>query len=216
MTRTPPEVPAKRPRNVFSDDRARWFRGFAWGAFPGTFIGVVVLAKYGVVAGIAVFLLFTLGVGGVAIAVSETVGEMVRGVTDGKARPSPGTHSRADALLVRGDAKAAVDVLRASLEQFPDDPDAWLRIARIQRDEFERPREALVAFRRGRATGACTTAQMRLTMREMLETAGGLGQRHLVSADLEAHRDAFEGTEEAAWATRELDELSRPGDASAS
>ena len=220
MTRTPPEVPAKPlrgiRRDVRSDDRARWLKGFAWGAFPGTFIGMVVLVVHGPVAGVVVFLVLTLGTGGVAMAVSESAGALVQGVTDPKGRPGPGAHSVVDALVMRGEVEEALTRLRISIESYPDDADARIRVARLLRDEMKDPRAALSAFREGRESECFTVRQMRVSMREMVELARSTGDLDAVLPDLAAHRERFAGTDEAAWAAGVLDELSRPGDASAS
>lgn len=166
--------------------------------------------------GFFVMVVITLGAGGAAILLSEAVGAMVRGATNPAGRPGPGRHSGADALVVRGDPEAAIAVLRASLEEFPDDAEAMMKIAHILRNDVGDARRAITAFRRARMSGALSEGRMRLAMREMLELARSLDQSHMVVADLKEHQKLFEGTAEDVWASRELVRITRPGDASPS
>ena len=86
-----------------------------------------------------------------------------------------------------------------------------MKIAHILRSEIRDPRRAIVAFRHARMSGALSEGQMRLAIREMLELARGLGQPHLVVADLQEHRRLYSGSAEEMWATRELAEAGAPG-----
>lgn len=235
MTRSPREVPAKLPeerpdpavsssraarrsvlRDVRGDRRARWFKALAWGGFPGLFIGALIGVLEGPLAGIFAMAAITLGAGGFAILISETAGEAVRGVTNPRGRSRPGRHSGAEALVMRGEPEAAISVLRASLEEYPDDGQAMMKIAHILRNEVGDARRAIVAYRHARMSGALSEGQMRLAIREMLELARGIDYLHLVVADLEEHRGRREGTSEEAWASRQLAELTPPDGASAS
>ena len=223
MTRSPREVPAKLPgnrpdpagssprsagrstlRDVDGDQLARWLKALAWGAFPGLFIGALLGALEGPVVGIFAMVAITLGAGGFAILISETAGEAVRGVTNPRGRSRPGGHSGAEALVLRGEPEAAISVLRASLEEYPDDGHAMMKIAHILRSEIGDQRRAIVAFRHARMSGALSEGQMRLSIREMLELARGVGHPHLVVADLKEHRKLYSGTPEEIWATGEL------------
>ena len=50
---------------------------------------------------------------------------------------------------------------------------------------------------------------MRVTIREMLDLARGIGEPARVAADLARQRDAYAGTDEAEWAAAELAEVKR-------
>jgi len=200
---------AMRARDVDSAARAHRVKAFSWGAYPGLVIGGLIAVGGSPLLGVVVMVSITAGVGGAALLLSNSVGGVVRGATNPHGRARPRDHSKADAFLARGDAVSAIAVLEASLEEFPDDPEALIRIARIRRDALADPSAALEAFRAARASGALSNSQMRVTIREMLDVARGLGEPARVAADLARQRDTFAGTEEADWAAMELAEVKR-------
>jgi len=184
-------------------------RAFGWASFPAFFIGVVVMGVHGFWTGLLTMGGIFFGVGGGALLVANTVGGTVRGATNPYGTAKPRDYSKADAFLARGDAISAIAVLDASLAEFPDDPEALIRIARIRRDALSDPVGALQAFREARASGALSTSQMRISIREMLEMARGMGEPARVAADLARQRDAYAGTDEGEWASTELADVKR-------
>ena len=167
------------------------------------------MLRFGFVPGILAMGGVFVGVGGGALLFSETMVGMVRGATNPRGVARPRDHSKAEAFLARGDPEAAMAVLRASLEEFPQDAAALLLVARIRRDALADPEGSLREFRRARDSGVLSQPEMRVTIREMLDLARGLGEPVLVAPDLARHRDRFVGTEEGGWAAEELAEVKR-------
>lgn len=200
---------AMRARTTNTVARAHRMKAFGFASFPALFIGGVVMVKIGLVPGLLVMGGIFLGVSGGALAFSELVSSSVRGATNPYGIPRARDHSKADAFLAKGDPVSALAVLDALLEEFPNDAEALIWIARIRRDDLSDPAGAIEAFRTARASGSLSTPQMRLTIREMVDLARGLGEPARVAADLARQRDAYAGTDEAEWATLELVEAKR-------
>ncbi len=192
-----------------SVERAFRTKAFAWGAFPGIFIGAVIMGRFGLITGVLAMLFITGFVGGGALLLGNLVGGSVRAATNPKRAGKRPSHSQAEALLVRGEHQAALDLLEVGLAENPDDSEAYLRIARIHRDAREDPDEALRWFRKGRASGCLSDPQMRVSMREIMDLARGKLDLTTIAPDLATHRDHFPGTEEGEWAARELAEVKR-------
>jgi len=191
------------------DGRAERLRAFGFASFPAFFLGGVIAMRFGVKAGLVTMFGVFLGVGGGAILFSDIVGGFVRAMTNPYGRRRPREHSRADALVQRGDPETAIAVLEASLEEFPDDPEALLRIARIRRRSLSDLPGAIEAFRKARASGLLSDYESRVSMREMLDIADELGDPARVAPDLARHRDAYEDSDEGRWAVEELAEIKR-------
>jgi len=217
---TPPEKPQARGflewllrpslrKDTDSVERAFRTKAFAWGAYPGLFIGAVIMGTSGLIAGIVAMLLITGVVGGGALLLGNLIGGSVRGATNPKRAGKRPSHSRAEALLVRGEHQEALDLLEVSLVENPDDAEAYLRIARIHRDARQDSDQALRWFRKGRASGCFTNPQMRVSMREIMDLARGTLDLAAIAPDLAMHRDHFPGTDEGEWAERELAEVKR-------
>lgn len=213
MNSTPDKVPGRAPRGPkpvgLSIEAAERIRAFGWASFPALFLGGIVWMFFGTVPGVITMAGVFFGVAGLALAVAGTVGGAVRGATNPRARPRPTDHSKADTFAARGDALGAIAILQASLAEYPDDPAAHIRIARIRRDSLKDPEGSLDAFRAARDISAPTASEQRITMREMLDVAEAMGDPLRVAPDLARHRDAFAGTEEEEWAAAELAEVKR-------
>ena len=228
MNQNRPEVPdgasteSRRPtagermfkaamRRRDTDTVARGFRmkAFGWASFPALFIGGTVMVKIGLVPGLLAVGGIFFGVGGGALMFGEVVSRSVRGATNPYGSRRPTDHSRADTFLAKGDASTAIAVLEASLLEFPDDSGAMLRIARIRRDSLSDPEGAFEAFRVARASGALSTSEMRVSIREMLALTGRIGEPARIAPELARQRDAFPGTDESEWAAAELLEAKR-------
>jgi hypothetical protein len=213
MDSTPDKVPGRPPRGPkpagLGIEAAERIRAFGWASFPAFFMGGVVWVSFGTLAGVLTMAGVFFGVAGVSLAFAGMVGGTMRGATNPRGRPRPTDHSKADTFAARGDPFGAIAVLEASLAEFPDDPAAYIRIARIRRDSLKDPEGALAAFRAARDISAPTASEQRITMREMVDLAEAMGDPLLVAPDLARHRDAFAGTEEEAWAAAELAEAKR-------
>ncbi|WP_405282862.1 hypothetical protein V3331_13505 [Gaopeijia maritima] len=160
-------------RDIDSARRARWIQAFGWAAFPGLFIGVaaaVPLSAYiGGMAFVLMPLLFTVVVGAFALALGEGMGGVVAAVAHPRGAPLARDYSHVDAMLLRGEPEKAADLLRAEADRAPDDPEPRLRLARLYRDEVERPREAAAWFRAARDTPGLAPARSAIVSRELAE-----------------------------------------------
>jgi len=64
-------------------------------------------------------------------------------ITSGSSTPRRKEHSRAEALAVRGENEAAIVAFQNAILDAPEEGEAYLSIARIYRDEVNKPEEAL-------------------------------------------------------------------------
>lgn len=160
-------------RDIDSVTRARWIQAFGWAAFPGLFIGVAVAVPLSASAGSWVFVvipaLFTALAGGIAMALGEGVGGVVSAVAHPKGAAVARDYSRVDALVLQGDIAQAMALLRAEADRAPEDPEPRLRLARLLRDELERPDEAVAWFRRARDARGIAPPRAALVDREIVE-----------------------------------------------
>lgn len=79
----------------------------------------------------------------------------------GRSTPARHGFSQADAAIMgRRYAEAAV-LLEAALMEDPDDPEAYLRLARLHRDHLHDPRRAHEWFQHARATRRLTPGERR-------------------------------------------------------
>lgn len=198
-------------RDVDSVTRARRIQAFGWGAFPGIFIGTAAAVPLSEVIGGVAFVvlpvLFTAVVGGVALAVGEGVGGLVAAMAHPRGAPVAPDYSRADALRLRGDLDGAVAALRAKAELHPGDPEPPLRLARIFRDDLDRPDEAVTWFQIARDAPRLTPTGSSNVSRELAELLRK--QDHLPAALTELARLAALHPETPAgrWAEAERDHV---------
>lgn len=79
----------------------------------------------------------------------------------GRSTPARHGFSDADAAIMRRRYAEAAALLEAASMQAPDDPEAYLRLARLHRDHLRDPRRALEWFQHARATGRLTPGERR-------------------------------------------------------
>ena len=124
-----------------------------------------------------------------------------------KSRPA---YSAPESLAVRGRFEDAVSAYEAAARDEPDDPEPWLRIARIERMDLRRPQRALEALRAARAlvTDASPAAQM--IGREIAELhLRDLDEPRRAMPELARLAAAYPDTPTGLWAARELALLKR-------
>jgi len=124
--------------------------------------------------------------------------------------PHPQEHSRAEALAARGHLREAVELLAEAVEGEPASPGPYLRAARILRDELGELEEAAAWFRRALRDAAFLPGRDRLVRRELVELyIHRMKEPRRAAPELARMREESAGTEEGAWAERELEEVKR-------
>ena len=119
--------------------------------------------------------------------------------------PRKTEHSRAEALAVRGEFQAGIAAYQDAIVDFPEDGEAYLRIARIYRDKVRNPEEALLWFRRSLAEAVFSESQELLTRREMAELIiHHLQEPRRAAPDLARLAETFPSSQTGKWAKEEL------------
>ncbi len=162
-------MPRKAPRTIDAAKRARVFTAAAWslaggaiGAFAGAFIGV------GILIGFAVGFTFSLVV---SLVVVESVGNVMGTIHNpsGKSTPVVREYSYPESLAIRGRYEDAIDAYQVCCSDHPDDPEPYVRIARIYRDNLEQYDEAILWLKRARSEAAMSKGQELLASQEIIE-----------------------------------------------
>ena len=126
-------------------------------------------------------------------------------VPSGSSTPRKPEHSRAEALAVRGEYEGAIAALQTAILDSPQDGEAYLRIARIYRDQIKEPEEALSWFRRGLSEADLPKGLEMLTRREMAELLiHHLKEPSRATPDLARLAEGYPGTTAGKWAEEEL------------
>jgi tetratricopeptide (TPR) repeat protein len=119
-------------------------------------------------------------------------------------------YSQPEAMAAQGRHREAVAFFELAASENPDDPAPYLRAARIYRDSLAEPEEALRCFRHAREARGVTDAQWRAVTRELVELIRGpLGQPGRAAPELARLAERGAGTEDGAWAIRELAEVKK-------
>lgn len=91
----------------------------------------------------------------------------------GSSTPARREYSQAQALAMRGDYAGAVAAYELAVAEFHDDPEPYLRIARILRDHLEDAEGAVTWFKRARAEATIDRARELLVTQEIIEAYRG-------------------------------------------
>jgi tetratricopeptide (TPR) repeat protein len=170
---------------------AGWFVGF--GIVPGFLAGslVVYLITSGFVAGAA-----------------SLMGKIHNPSAD--STPRRREYSRAETLTVRGNYDQAIEAYEVALSESPEDPEPYIRIARIYRDELLRYDEALFWFKRARSDASIDRGRELLVTQEIIEIhSRRLGAPRRAIPELARLIDRFPGDPITDWAKREMSRLRR-------
>ena len=144
-------------------------------------------------------------------AVSEMTGEAMTVIYNpsGGSTPHGEHYSQAEALAVRGHYEDAVAAYEALLAEHPDNPETYVRVARLLRDKMGRAGAAAGWFRRALATKPAVGVELAIS-RELVEL-----YRHKIGAPSKAApllariAERFEGKPEGEWASNQLAEVKR-------
>ena len=116
--------------------------------------------------------------------------------------------SLAESLAIRGQIEEAIAAYKAACAESPNDPEPYIRLARLYRDDLEQYEEAVAWFKRARSGAAVDKGCELLVTQEIIEIytrqldAPGRAIPELVSIV-----DRFAADPAAEWATRRLTEL---------
>ncbi|MBI4546013.1 MAG: tetratricopeptide repeat protein [Gemmatimonadetes bacterium] len=123
----------------------------------------------------------------------------------GDTTPAPAEYSYAESLARRGLYDAAMAAYRRDSEENPEDPEPYLRIARLLRDKLGNYEEALTWFRRGRNETQIDPGREMLVGREIVEIyLTRLNQPGRAAPELARLAEKFRGTSTGEWARKEL------------
>jgi len=183
-------------------------------------VGMVELALVGVVLGASVFfavfrstLVAILGAvaGGLLLPrVPGLVAHLPGSVffASGRTTPTPAGHSLAHTLAVQGHFEAARSEFERGIQENPDDPQAYVELARLCRDRLDRPADALAWLRRARGARRLTPARDALIVRELAALcADRLHEPLRAAPELSQLAAARAGTPDGDWARRELERI---------
>lgn len=197
----------RRLRDVDAATRGRWVRAFGWAVFPGLFMGLALAVPlsgtWGMWAFLIVPLAITLFVGGASLAFSEGVGAAFGFVAHPDGGPVPPDYSRVEALKLRGDLEGAKAALEEEVGRHPDDPRPSLRLARLLRDDLERPDEALAWFRTARDAPGGSPSTAAAIGREMVELLCKTDRIPAAITELARLADLHADTPVGVWADEE-------------
>lgn len=194
--------------------RVRRLRAFVW-ALPGAFIGflggfyVAVqlggpgAAFYPLVGGAAAGAITYLAV----MLISDAAGSAAAVIYNpsGSSVPYERQHSYAASLAARGQHEDAVLAYELIVAEHPGEPEPYLRLARLLRDEMGRYEDAARWFRRARTETVLPPAREVLVSRELIELYRDWLDAPLKAAPELARLAEMHGdTPDGEWAAREL------------
>jgi hypothetical protein len=171
------------------------------GALGGAFAGVGAIP--GFIVGFLFVFLVTRGA-------SEGAGTAAGAIYHPSGRSSPVKHeySYADSLAARGRYEEAVTAYEVGISEFPDDPEPYLRIARLKRDKLGEFEEAVFWFKRARKDSDISAGQELLATQEVIEVyRDRLGSPTRAIPELARLIDRFPDDQVADWARGEMAKL---------
>jgi len=166
-----------------------WFGGY--GPVPGFVVGYLVV--------FLVTRFFSEGSG-------KTAGTIYH--PSGKSTPKKHEYSYAESLAARGRYEEATVAYEVAVSEFPEDPEPYLRIARLYRDKLESFEEAVFWFKRARNDSAIPRGQELLATQEIIEIyRDKLNTPKRAIPELARILDRFPEDQTADWARGELTRL---------
>lgn len=175
--------------------------GGAAGAMGSTVAGLGPVP--GFIVGFLIVFLVTKGL-------SEGAGGVAGKIYHPSGRSTPGKHeySYPESLAARGLYEEAVTAYEAAVSEFPEDPEPYIRIARLKRDKLSEFEEAVFWFKRARADSKIAAGQELLVTQEMIEIyRDKQGTPTRAIPELARMIDRFPNDQVADWARGELARL---------
>ena len=168
------------------------------GALAGWFVGFGVIPGF-LVGGLFVYLLTS----AIERSAASLFGKIYN--PSGGATPRRQEYSYAESLKARGQYERAIEAYEVALSEFPEDPEPYVRIARIYRDQLCRFDEALFWFKRARSDAIVDARRNVAIAREIIELhVNKLGQPERAIPELARLVDQFAGEEVGEWARGEI------------
>ncbi len=168
---------------------AGWFTGI--GIIPGFLVGAVVV--YSITSGFVA-------------AAASLFGKVYN--PSAESTPRRKEYSQAEALAIRGQYDEAIEAYEVALSDAPEDPEPYIRIARIYRDELRRFDDALYWFKRARSDATIEKGRELLVTQEIIEIYGKrLGEPRRAIPELARLIDRFPDDPVADWARGEMARL---------
>jgi tetratricopeptide (TPR) repeat protein len=208
----PDDPGSRKPKDTDSAVRAYKLRAALLGIAGGVVVGLVLGWRFGTLAGligialgwvIAYFMVFGL---------FEAAGRAAQTVyaPSGESTPARREYSRAQALRAAGDYAEAVAAYEAFVVEFPTEPEPYLQIAWILRDDLRAYGDAARWLRRARSEARLTQGQQLVVAQELIELyRRKLDEPQRAMPELARISDLVPGTPQADAARRELEELRR-------
>jgi tetratricopeptide (TPR) repeat protein len=126
----------------------------------------------------------------------------------GDSTPAKREYSRPQALVAHGHYEEAIQAYELCCAEFPGDPEPYVRIARLYRDELQRFEDAVSWFKKARSQAKLTAALEQLVTQEIVEVyTHKLATPRRAMPELARLADQFPGSEAAIWAKQRLEEL---------
>ncbi len=134
----------------------------------------------------------------------------------GEATPGRPEYSYPQSLAARGHYEEAIAAYELCCAEHPQDPEPYLRIARLHRDELDMYDEALRWFKRARSEPALEPGQEILITREIVELyASRIGEPQQAIPELARLVDRFPDDPVSGWAKQEIARLRQEPEARA-
>lgn len=202
----------RRPRDRDVAASARWLKLVAWGGLPGALIGFLIGLFGG--GGILWGVLGAVVCGGGAVAfgagLAEGAGRMAETLYNpsGASTPYRTDYSHAETLAARGRYDEAIEAYESAVAENPGEPEPYIRIARLLRDELGRFEAAARWFRRVRRDARTSDRQEVLVGRELVELyRDRMDLPFKAAPELARLAERLGDGPEGEWARRELAEL---------
>ena len=142
-------------------------------------------------------------------AASWMIGEGALGATGGST-PYKRGYSEAEALTMQGKYAYAVSASEAAIADAPEDPEPYLRIARLYKKELDNLDDAAFWFRRARRAAQRSAGQDLAASRQLIELYLASDDRRRAIPELARIAERFADTPEGDWAVGLLTDLKHP------
>ncbi len=157
-------------------ERAYRFQALAWGVFAGLFGGIPAGALLAAKLGANPFLLALLGfITPIICALvfaevaMRSAGAATKALYNPRGTAVRPEYSRAESLVARGEYEDAAAAYEAECLEHPEDPEPYVRLARLLRDHLGRHEEAVTWFTRARSDAQLKGLQGLVITQEIVE-----------------------------------------------
>jgi tetratricopeptide (TPR) repeat protein len=126
----------------------------------------------------------------------------------GRTTPPKKEYSQAEAMVIQGRYEDGITAFELAISEDAADPTPYLRIARVYRDNLARHEDAARWFRRALRESVIPRGIALLARKELVELyTHRLGQPERALPELARMAEELAGTDEGAWAARQLAEI---------